>query len=258
MDKLYHQLRLSNTSDSKKYIIFLGDSFSWGQGLYLPSWLERKPEVLSEILSNHIGEDEISVNWKEQEQYVDEIDINIKDELSFTNIVANQLDRKCLKKIHNGGSIRNNIDILEQIVKTGNIYKDVIIVFQFTSIAREEFESITDEEFRLLNSKNLDIKNILTSRIKKIFDKVDVILKSFETKYGYKYLYLDWLGDFYNFAPDKFIKIGSSNSFDSMVAGYPITLTYRDKIIWDGHLNEEANKILADIIIDKINLEISE
>lgn len=255
MDKLYHQLRLSNTSDNNQYIIFLGDSFSWGQGLYLPNWLERKPDTLSTIIDNHPNEDEISVQWKEQELYVDDIDIQLKDSLSFTNIVADSLNRKCLKRIHNGGSIQNNIDILTEIVKTGNVYKDVIIVFQFTSIGREEFDNITDEEFKLFNSKNLDIRNILTSRIKKIFDKVDGILSMLEEKYGYKYFYLDWLGDFYNFAPDKFIKIGNSNCFDSLVFNNSIKITYKDKLIWDGHLNEEANKMMANLIIDKINLE---
>lgn len=255
MDKLYHQLRLSNTSDSKKYMIFLGDSFSWGQGLYLPNWLDRKPEVLSEIINNHINEDEISVSWKEQEQYIDDIDIKIKDTFSFTNIVADRLDRKCLKRIHNGGSITSNIHILEEIVKAGKVYKDVIIIFQFSSVGREEFDSITDEEFKLFNAKNLDIRNILTSRIKKVFDKVDNILSTIESKYGYKYLYLDWLGDFYDFAPHKFISIGKSKSFDQLTLNYPISITYKDKIIWDGHLNEEANKMMANLIMDKINLE---
>lgn len=255
MDKLYHQLRLSNTSDSKKYIIFLGDSFSWGQGLYLPNWLERKPVVLSEIVNNHINDDEISVNWKEQEQYIDDIDIEIKDRLSFANIVAGKLDRKCLKRIHNGGSITSNINILEEIIKAGNVYKDVIIIFQFSSVGREEFDNITDEEFKLFNAKNLDIRNILTSRIKKVFDKVDTILSTIESKYGYKYLYLDWLGDFYDFAPDKFISIGKSKCFDPLTLNYPIKITYKDKIIWDGHLNEEANKMMSELILDKINLE---
>ncbi len=255
MDKLYHQLRLSNISDNPKHIIFLGDSFSWGQGLYLPNWLERKPDILSTIIDNHPNEDEISVQWKEQELYVDDIDIQIKDSLSFTNIVADSLNRKCLKRIHNGGSIQSNIDILSEIVKTGNVYKDVIIIFQFSSIARDEFDNITDDEFKLLNSKDLDIRNILTNRIKKIFDKVDGILNSFETKYGYKYLYLDWLGDFYDFAPDKFVKIGQSKCFDPLSLNYPIKLSYKDKIIWDGHLNSEANQMIAKLILDKINLE---
>lgn len=255
MDKLYQQLRLSNTSDNNQYIIFLGDSFSWGQGLYLPDWINRKPDVLSDIINNHIGEDEISVNWKEQEQYVDDTDIKLKDELSFTNIVADKLNRKCLKRIHNGGSITSNIDILNEIVKTGNIYKDVIIIFQFTSIGREEFDSITDDEFKLFNSKNLDIRNILTSRIKKVFDRVDGILSMLERKYGYKYLYLDWLGDLYDFAPEKFIKIGSSKCFEPLTLNYPIKITYKDKIIWDGHLNSESNKMMADLILNKIDLE---
>lgn len=255
MDKLYQQLRLSNTSDSDKYIMFLGDSFSWGQGLYLPKWLSENKERLDEIISNHPNESEISVNWIEQEKFVNIYDIREKDRLSFTNIVANTLNRKCLKRIHNGGSITSNIHILEEILKTGNIYKDVIIIFQFTSIAREELENITEEEYKLLLAKNLDIRNILTNRIQKVFHKVDSILKELETKYGYKYFYLDWLGDFYDFNPDKFVKIGSSKCFDPLSLNNPIKITYKDIIIWDGHLNETANKMMADFILNKINLE---
>ncbi len=255
MGNIYYQMRLSNISDSNKYMIFLGDSFTWGQGLYLLNWLDRKPEVLSEIINNHINEDEISVNWKEQEQYIDDIDIEIKDRLSFTNIVADKLDRKCLKKIDNGGAIWSNIITLNQILENGKIHKDMIIIFQFSSVGREEFDSITEEEFKLYNSQNLDIRNILTSRIKKIFDKVNDKLSAIESKYGYKYLYLDWFGDFYDFAPDKFIKIGKNKCFNQLILNNYVKLTYKDKIICDGHLNEDANKNLAEHILNKINLE---
>jgi hypothetical protein len=84
--------------ENRKYITFIGDSFTWGQGLYLPSWVDRKPHLFSQINKKEI-------QWKDQEHFIDNEDLRIKDELSFTAIVAKELNRECVKKIENGGDL---------------------------------------------------------------------------------------------------------------------------------------------------------
>ena len=70
---------------------------TWGQGLYLPSWIERKPDVLKEYTKM----DNDVLQWIVQQEFIDERDILIKDELSFTGIVSKELNRICVKKNNN-------------------------------------------------------------------------------------------------------------------------------------------------------------
>ena len=188
-----------------KYILFLGDSFTWGQGLYLPSWVERKPEVFHNFLEVRKGSAiDISMQWTDQMNYIDKEDLRIKDELSFTGIVGRELNRIPLKKYSNGGSISNNlINLRDRHVVNGNeidLYDsyrkyDVIIVFQFSSIGREDFEGLTKEESDLIIDTQKSFSDVLGGRIKTLYDKVDNVFKEVERKYGYKYLYMDWLGN---------------------------------------------------------------
>ena len=120
-----------------KYIAFIGDSFTWGQGLYLPYWVDTKPDVLRNL--------PIGVQWIEHQQFVDSNDLKIKDKLSFTSIVAKELGRKCVKKPENGGDNLGNLSTI-QIIDRLNIdgvpenfsFKDndVILIFQLTHFGR--------------------------------------------------------------------------------------------------------------------------
>jgi hypothetical protein len=253
-----------------KYILFLGDSFTWGQGLYLPSWVERKPEVLHQFLETHKGSAyEIAMQWVEQEPHFDLEDAKIKEKLSFTGIVGHRLDRKVIKKANNGGSITTNLVQLNNKVfpyyinddmEIGyiDLYdrflpKDCIIVFQFSSVGREDFDNLTEEEMNMVFETSKSFKDIIYDRIKGLFDKVDSKLMEIEKKYGFKYYYLDWLGDFYDFKPEKFITINGHHYFNTMTATNYIKVPYKDKFVCDGHINEYGNMIIAKNILKKIN-----
>jgi hypothetical protein len=256
-------------------ILFLGDSFTWGQGLYLPSWVERKPEAFDEILKTITPEGptnnktRCSINWTHQLPYIDDEDIRIKEELSFTGIVSKELGRICVKKANNGGSISGNINGLKgmiyedgpHIIKLFDPFKkqDLIIVYQFSSIGREDIPNITDEEINLLfNNNNLSIKDVLYQRVKEVYDKVDGIFSEVERQFGYKTYYIDWFGDFYQFNPDKFVGINGNMYFNELIYSNPIKIEYKEKTIYDGHLNERANQLLGKAIIEKIQKDLGD
>jgi hypothetical protein len=77
-----------------------------------------------------------------------------------------------------------------------------------------------------------------------------------ESKYGFKYYYLDWLGDFYDFKPEKFITINGHHYFNMMTATNYIKIPYKDKYICDGHINQYGNSVIARNILKKIQKDL--
>jgi hypothetical protein len=248
--------------ENKKYIAFIGDSFTWGQGLYLPSWVERKPEALRTL--------PIGVQWIEHQQFIDETDLKIKDELSFTSIVANELDRLCVKKIDNGGSNLGNLAIIsshdmlnvdgEPINHFSFNEKDMILIFQLTNFGRDEIMiHMTDEEkeeiLKIDSSDGIEtINTLFKNRVKNYFEYIDSTLQRLSIENGFEYWYLDWLGDYYDFLPDKFIDIKMGNNkgkyFYPLTHNMVIEVKFEGRVIRDGHLNKEANMVMAESILE--------
>ena len=246
--------------ENKKYIAFIGDSFTWGQGLYLPSWVERKPEVLRTL--------PIGVQWIEHQQFVDGNDLKIKDELSFTSIVAKELGRKCVKKIDNGGDNLANLSIIKTTdrlkvcdVETDFSFKDkdVILIFQLTHFGRNHIiEYMTESEqedvlkYNMVDSREA-INKYFKDKVRQYFEHIDTTLETVTNEYGIEYWYLDWGGDYWEFRPDKFIdiKIGNNSGkyFAPLVDNFPIEVNFESRVIKDGHLNKEANEMIAESIL---------
>lgn len=258
MHKIYYQLESSNTLDSDKEIVFIGDSFTWGQGLYLNNWKQNRPETFDFFYKESDGY-EHHIQWISQQKFVTNKDLILKNNLSFTNIVANSLNRKCYKRKHNGGSISANRQILESFCKLESTKKDVILVFQFTSLGRDDFSYITDEEmskyFLKEHTNDTIIKNILSDRLFEIYNSINLLINHLENRLGWKCYYLDWLGDFGKFSSNRFIEVDGNKSFFELVNAMPIKIEYKNKVFFDYHLNEMGNKILADSILKKLNLE---
>lgn len=259
MHKIYYLLELSNTSDSDKEIVFLGDSFTWGQGLYLPEWKQNRPEVF-DFFYNNTDEYEHHIQWNDQKSFVTKNDLVVKNNLSFTNIVANSLNRKCYKRIDNGGSVSFNTQILDSFCRLESVKRDVILVFQFTALGREDFGNITDEEinkyFYKHHTNDKVILDILNDRLFEIYNSVNTLVIQLENRLGWKCYYLDWLGDFAKFDDgNRFIRNNNDISFFNLVNNNPIKIEHRDKLFCDYHLNSIGNKKLAESILEKINLE---
>jgi hypothetical protein len=79
-------------------------------------------------------------------------------------------------------------------------------------------------------------------------------LETITKEYEIEYWYLDWTGDYYGFIPDKFIdiKVGKNKGkyLSPLTHNMAIEVKFEDRVIRDGHLNEEANKIMAESILE--------
>ena len=248
--------------ENKKYIAFIGDSFTWGQGLYLPSWVDRKPHLFSQINKEQI-------QWTDQQDFIDSEDLRIKDELSFTGIVSKELGRSCIKKIDNGGNNLVNLVTLS----TANMLnvdgkptmfefdkKDVIVIFQFTSFGRTDIINyMTEEEIEEILKIDIQqsrepINRLFRNRVKNHFDHINGKLEQLSYEMGFEYWYIDWLGDFYEFLPDKFIDIQMGNDkgkyFAPLVDNFSIIVKIDNMEVRDGHLNKVANEMMAESILE--------
>ena len=255
-NKFYH-LELSHISDNDKYIIFLGDSYTWGQGLYLNHWIENKPEIFEHFYNTTNGFD-THLSWVQQEPFFGKIENEIKNNLSFTNIVAKKLNRNCYKSINNGGKNSVNLDFLKKFNQHNFGEKNVIVIFQFTTIGREDIH-LTEEEANKLIRNNKIVDNIFKDKTSTLFDAIDNKLLNLKNELGWEYYYMDWLGEFYDFMPEKFITFGERKipNISLLTNLYHNKILYKDRIFYDYHLNSKGNIFVADSIVNHIqqNLE---
>lgn len=220
-------------------ILFIGDSFTWGQGLYFYKWMEENkelPESAGGMYSSH-------------SHLVTPADVKYKDKHSFTGLVSSHYGLEPIKRLNNGGGNTDIIlDMIPMIDKFGNDIDKVI--FQFTSISRYQF--------RDLNMGNIEncigtFDEVYARRISNLFKYVDNTLTYFSDLYNFEYCYLDWLGDFYKEAPSKFVKYSVNGIrcqyFNQFLNEYKIDLMVGGKSIVDLHLNKDGQKVLTNSII---------
>jgi hypothetical protein len=220
-------------------ILFIGDSFTWGQGLYFYKWMEdnrKLPDSVGGMYSSH-------------SHLVTPADLKYKDEYSFTGLISKYYGLEPAKRLNNGGGNTDIIlDMITMIDKLGNDIDRV--VFQFTSISRYQF--------RDLNMGNIDncngtFEEIYSKRVSNLFKYVDNTLQYFSELYNFEYCYLDWLGDFYKESPSKFVKYSVNGIrceyFNQFLNEYKIDLMVDSNPIIDLHLNKEGQKVLSNAII---------
>ncbi len=224
-------------------ILFLGDSFTWGQGLYFYKWKDENKQ-----LPNDVGG-----MFPSHSDYIDDEDLIYKDSLSFTNLVASHYDLIPIKREKNGGS---NTEIIFDMLPMIDLYNNSIqkLVFQFTSISRYQFR---DLNLREEDSNVSSFNQLFEERRYNFFNYVDSIIKYFSKLYNFDYCYMDWLGDFHMFSPNQFVKFKIENNtfnyFGKFLNDYKIDLDVSGKRIVDLHLNKPAQTILSTSIINHFN-----
>lgn len=158
----------------KKSIVFLGDSFTWGEGLELytdtPKWINER-SIDNSTWAN-------SLKHKQ-----DNDGIEFRNKNRFPYLACQELDYEFFVDHENGGTIARNLMILEE-----NLIKHKItdVVLQFSSYNREpyhltfdcrceycehtHFSSILDSVVSYLHKKNNYIKEEVTEKEKYIID----------------------------------------------------------------------------------------
>jgi hypothetical protein len=220
-------------------ILFIGDSFTWGQGLYFYKWKEqgrKLPDSVGGIYPSHA-------------HLVTEDDIKYKDDNSFTGLVSSYYGLEQNKRVKNGGSNTDLIlDMIPMIDKLGNNIDK--LVFQFTTISRYQFR---DLNMGSIENCEGTFEDVYKQRVTNFFNYVDETIGYFSKLYNFKYCYMDWLGDFYKESPDKFVKYKidgmQHNYFGEFLDNYKIDLVVDDKPIIDLHLNKDGQKVISNSII---------
>jgi len=253
-------------------IIFAGDSFTWGQGLYFYSELPNQIQI--PLLGHYIKE------------YVTESHKNFKNTKRFARLVANHFETFELVKIDNGGSDQQSLDFIDDIFKSGYTYKDIsYVIFQTTHFSRTKFDfvykdiqyfieinawtklnKITKDAFNnWLIENNYTFDDYEQLHKKQIFDKIKNKFKELELN-GIKSKIMCWTCDYIDlikndeYMNDKFIPILYDNKnidcFDQFMEDYPEMMIKSDPYfknpIEDHHLSLNAQKIVTNSIINKI------
>jgi hypothetical protein len=244
-------------------IVFIGDSFTWGQGLYFEEWIK-----------NGISIDEIS---KYKPELVYHENLSYKDHLyrktnRFANLVAKHFDKNhIVTTVCNGGS---NYDIYYEL-KNLRLPREIpiLIVIQLTDWLRPLHKIGLDDIGDWYQKNDLQyIHEYYKSKSDKhdreyqkllIKNQISLIENTIE-KLGYthskiNHIYCNWNDDFKDYVSpkvlDRFVDIsynGSTNkSFDFLVRKNGISLKHTLGI-FDSHLSSEGHQIVADSIIKKV------
>ena len=226
-------------------ILFLGDSFTWGQGLYFYKWKEEGREIPSNVGGMYPSHSDL----------IKQDDLEYKDKFSFTGLVSSHYNLIPIKRNENGGS---NTEILLDAINLIDKHNNSIekLVFQFTTISRYQFRdlNIRDEDVNLPS-----FSAMFQQRCFDFFNHIDGILKYYSNLYNFEYYYMDWLGDFYKFNPNKFVKFQQKENncfyFNKFLDEYKIDIDIKGHKIIDLHLNKDAQQILSSGIISLFSIQ---
>jgi len=226
-------------------IIFLGDSFTWGQGLQIPYWIEQGKSIdeINDLMPPKVALE--SVMDYEADEY--------RKTYHFPRLVAKHFNRPYGVKWGNGG---NNSDSIHTIQHIHTQIVDPIngidyIVVQFTDSQRD---------INLMNyikeGKNPDI--ILQEHCRNTINKLNNVCKDKNIKwFGFS-----WRSDIGNVLEqdfqDNYIPIlyngNEYNNFnilrDQCEFMFDCTI---DERIRDSHINALGHEVIAKSIIEKIN-----
>lgn len=227
-------------------IVFLGDSFTWGQGLQIPYWIKNgktieecnrlmPPKFPSETYDYHADE--------------------YRKKHHFPNLVAKHFNKSYSTKWGNGGS---NEDIVFHILNMGKML-DIngvdFIVIQFTEIGRDqELSKLLSEP--LLKEINKSADEVIDEYIKEQIHFIDNFCRNTLKKPWYAFSWRKEHGEILKkYYPNNFIPIiYGDNHFNNQeeLMQYPVTLGSTIPNCQDAHLNEFGNEIIANSIISKI------
>jgi hypothetical protein len=269
-----------------KGILFIGDSFTWGQGLHYYSELNNVEYITQEMPTFSI-------------EHLTKAHIDFKNTLRFPRLVANHFNTFEITRDGNGGDEDILIEygnwILSEECINGNqrIFKDDIsyLIYQTTSPFRNEYSFVLNGETIKISKQTIDeyftgmmdkqhlVEKILkhisieyNNDIDAFFDnhirlnliRIKELLLKFENV-GIKTYILNWLHYYDKFIKDdnwlleKTINIEYNNEtfscFQDAINKYRELGLSGDTSLppnQDGHLSKLGNRLIADSIIKKI------
>jgi len=230
-------------------ILFLGDSFTWGQGLPIEKWLKegKTVEECNRLMP--------PTHPSELYNYEDD---NYRKQNHFPNLVAKHFNKSYTTKFGNGGTNKDIIDIIQNIGSHCDGNGVDFYVIQFTEISRDlDLHDISGKLFEdTVLKKGVD--EFFEDYIK---EQIKIIDNNISKAYNKKWFGFSWRDDFgkileENF-PKNYIPIDynnkSYNNFEELrYKKRELILSNKHNGIIDDHLNSEGHQVIADSIIKKI------
>jgi len=229
-------------------IVFLGDSFTWGQGLYFKKWLKEGNPIkyCNQHLPPNFSQENISYS-----------DDEYRRKHHFPNLVAKHYDRSYYSKPKNGGSNYTIYKMAAEINEYAHKNAVELVVVQFTDYTRNIHDSKYKSKLNIdYTDKKIDhiFDEIIKKEIKIVYDKLkDNNIKNF--------LFFSWRSDISNILEKDYNKYYTPlyynnkkyESFDYLMLENPELQLSQELGIDDEHLSELGHRVIADSIIKKID-----
>jgi lysophospholipase L1-like esterase len=249
-------------------IVFLGDSFTWGQGLFFEKWASEGKDVKKWFDTNGDVDEypHESIDY-ESDKY--------RKENHFPAIVAKHFNKTYTTRWGNGGSNWDIVNILNNVPSLAPQYRNTIDLFviQFTDFTRTDHRLIKNSD--LINElpferskfpleSNYDdnsiIDELLHNELKLEIEMVNDVIVN---KMNKKWIGISWLDDMgkilENDYPENHITVNYNgkihNSFERVYQEKNKNLLFlTEKFnIRDDHFNLEGHQFVAKNIIQKID-----
>ena len=235
-------------------IVFLGDSFTWGQGLPIEKWIQTDNLSIEEC--NKFSPPEYSC---ESYNYEDD---NYRKQNHFPNLVAQHFNKSYVTKFGNGGNNKNIVDILQNLDSHFVDDRGIdFFVFQFTDFLRDPYfdfaQDIIHEQgdsYKFENNLNKLFEDYIRTQLHLIDDLIQ--------RRNSKWIGFSWREDFgkvlKQYYPNNYIPLihnnKSYNNFGKLVDDdLKLKLSGKWVGLEDGHLNSDGHRVIANCIINKIN-----
>jgi hypothetical protein len=225
-------------------IIFLGCSFTWGQGLQIEKWLKegKSKEYCNKYMPPNYPAEKYSY---EDDKY--------RKENHFPALVAKHFDKSYVTKFGNGGSNEQIIHHLNNLKNHMDIDGIDFVVIQFTEVTRDMV--VNDLE---TYGGDIPFDEYVKNHIEKQVDWIDKFCKNGIKR---KWFGFSWQKDFGELLETKYkenyipltYKNQDYNNFDDIFGTPEHDLTFqRSHDLHDGHFNSKGHRVIADSIIKKI------
>ena len=232
-------------------ILFLGDSFTWGQGLYFEEWYNNGVSV--DTINKHLPPQ----YDQESLRYSDDL---IRKERHFPNLVAHHYDRQYVTKWGNGGSNHDIIHMLKNV--TYHMIPDGVdlLVVQFTDFMRD-----SQNEISQLEKKNgyteTNFQYIMANQI----NQINNFCSNPYWHHGDSFAPIPWVGFSWRGDMGDYLRVKYPNNYLPLLYNgkeHTNFMELSDENIFinnsipnckDQHFNKLGHEMLANSIIKKID-----
>lgn len=230
-------------------IIFLGDSFTWGQGLYYKKWINEGKSL--EYCAEHFPP-------KFTHENISHSDDEYRRKYHFPNLVSKHYNRSYFSKSSNGGSNKEILTILQNLNLVCSSESIDLVIVQFTEFTRWMMKYEHDLEFpRDLERDDIDdiFKEICQLQVKKIYNEL-------KSKRNIKhFLFFSWRDDIGSIIKNEYsehyfpliYKDKEYDCFAELISKNSELDLCGDISVPDGHFSELGHQVIADSIIKKVD-----